>query len=169
MTRDLVVPAASEGDDVSPVEVRLADVTADNWRDVVALEVEPEQRHLLASNVYSLAEASFTPAARPRAIYAGPRLVGFLMYEPGDTPEERHRVSIYRFMIDRRVQGRGYGRAALLKAIDEIRAMPGITTVSICYAADNPAKVLYESLGFVPVDRDEDGDVIADRPLEGAR
>ena len=31
--------------------------------------------------LYSLAEARFDPDARPRAIYAGERIVGFLMYD----------------------------------------------------------------------------------------
>ncbi len=146
-------------------EVRLAEVTADNWRDVVALELDADQRDLVASNLYSLAEASFTPLARPRAIYAGTRLVGFLMYDAGDDNEPQ-RASIYRLMIDRRDQRQGYGRAALERALDEIRALPGIATVSICYAPENPAKALYTSIGFVEIGLDEDGEVVAELSIK---
>jgi GNAT superfamily N-acetyltransferase len=34
-------------------------------------------------------------------------------------------ASIYRFMIDRKHQGKGYSRAALSKALEEIRAIRG--------------------------------------------
>src|SRR5829696_5393351 len=61
-------------------DVKLKDVTADNWEAVVDLELSAEQEDLVASNVYSLAESKFDPDARPRAVYAGRRVVGFLMY-----------------------------------------------------------------------------------------
>jgi diamine N-acetyltransferase len=164
MTPDRDANEKIEGASPAP-EVWLAEVTADNWRDVAALELDADQHDLVASNLYSLAEAKFTPRARPRAICAGTRLVGFLMYDLGDD-DEPHRVSIYRFMIDRRRQRQGYGRAALEEALDEIRALPGIATVSICYAPENPAKTLYTSLGFVETGRDEDGEVIAELSIQ---
>jgi diamine N-acetyltransferase len=146
--------------------VRLADVTARNWRDVIALELAEDQRRLVASNLYSLAESKFDALARPRAIYAGDELVGFLMYDVGE--DDPRRAVIYRFMIDRRHQGRGYGRAALRQALDEIRAQPDVATVSICYEPDNPAKALYASVGFIEVGSDEDGEIIAELTVERA-
>lgn len=153
-------PAGLQAERAKP-DVQLAEVTAGNWRDVVALELDDDQRDLVASNLYSLAEAKFTPLACPRAIYAGTELVGFLMYDLPDE-DEPGRAAIYRFMIDRRHQRRGYGKAALEAALDEIRAYPGIATVSICYAAKNPARVLYESLGFKEVERDAQGEIVAE-------
>jgi diamine N-acetyltransferase len=149
----------------SPIEVTLAEVTADNWRAVAALELDAGQQDLVADNLYSLAESKFDPDARPRAIYAGRRLVGFLMYDVTGA-EEKLEASIYRFMIDRKHQGKGYGRAALSKALDEIRAIPGIATVSITYMPDNPvAKPFYASFGFDEVGLDEDGEMIAELDL----
>ena len=69
-------------------------------------------------------------------------------------------------MIDRKHQGKGYGRAALGKALDEIRAIPKIRKVSISYMPDNPvAKPFYASFGFVEVGKDEDGEIIAELAL----
>ena len=142
-------------------DVKLKDVTEDNWRAVIDLKLDPEQEELVASNLYSIAESRFDPDARPRAVYAGKRVVGFLMYDV-----QPRKASIYRFMIDRKHQGKGYGRAALGKALDEIRAIPRIRTVSIRYVADNPvAKPFYASFGFVEVGKDEDGEIIADLAL----
>ena len=148
-----------------PHDVRLKDVTAGNWRAVIGLELDPAQQDLVADNAYSLVEARFDPDARPRAVYAGKRIVGFLMYElqPRDKPRE---AAIYRFMIDRRHQGKGYGRAALGKALDEIRAIPTVKTISISYMPENPvAKEFYASFGFVEAGKDEDGEMIAELKL----
>jgi diamine N-acetyltransferase len=82
-----------------------------------------------------------------------------------DTPDEGV-VTIYRFMIDRGEQGKGYGGAALARALDEIRAMPGAEAVSICYMPENTAaRDLYKAAGFVETGVDEDGEVIATLPL----
>jgi diamine N-acetyltransferase len=102
-------------------KVRLRDVTADNWEEVVDLEVSDEQEDFVADNAYSLAESKFDPYVKPRAIYAGKHVVGFLMYESLESDGKPHDYSIYRLMVDKRHQGRGYGRAALELAIDEIK------------------------------------------------
>jgi diamine N-acetyltransferase len=147
-------------------DVKLDDVTADNWRAVIGLELAPEQKQLVASNAYSLVQSRFDPNARPRAVYAGSRIVGFLMYNVRQTADGSRKASIYRFMIDRRHQGKGYGRAALRNALDEIRAIPGLSKVSISYMPENPAaKPFYGSFGFVEVGKDDDGEMIAELAL----
>jgi diamine N-acetyltransferase len=147
-------------------DVELRDVTADNWHAVVALELDPEQEDLVATNAESLVEARSDPDARPRAIYAGERVVGFLMYDVYQRRDKSRGASIYRFMIDRSHQGKGYGRAALGKALDEIRAVPGLRKISIRYMPDNPvAKPFYASFGFAEVGKDEDGEMIAELVL----
>ena len=147
-------------------DVRLKDVTEDNWYDVIALRLDAGQEDLVASNLYSIAESKFDPDARPRAVYAGKRVVGFLMYDVQRKRDGSHRATIYRFMIDRKYQDKGYGRAALSRALDEIKAIPRMKTVSIGYMPDNPvAKPFYASFGFVEVGRDEDGEVIAELAL----
>ena len=147
-------------------EVELKDVTAENRKAVAALELDPAQEDLVASNAESLAEARFDRDARPRAVYAAERLIGFLMYDAGAADDEPREAVIYRFMIDRRHQGKGYGRAALAKALHEIRAIPRVRKVSISYMPDNPvAKPFYASFGFVEVGLDEDGEMLAELPL----
>lgn len=119
----------------------------------------PARKTWWASNLYSVAEAQFDPDARARAVYAGN---GFLMYDVQKTKGKGQEASIYRFMIDRKHQGKGYGRAALSKALEEIRAIPGVNRISIRYMPENPvAKPFYASFGFVEVGRDRDGEVIA--------
>jgi diamine N-acetyltransferase len=109
-----------------------------------------------------LPRRKFDPDARPRAVYAGKRVVGFLMYDVQKIKGKAKEASIYRFMIDRKHQGQGYGRAAVSKALKEIRAIPGVNRISIRYMPENPvAKPFYASFAFVEVGRDRDGEVIA--------
>lgn len=146
--------------------VELRDVTADNRQAVASLALAPDQEDLVASNAESLREARSDPDARPRAVYAGGRVVGFLMYDAGEPDDELREALIYRFMIDRNHQGKGYGRVALALAIDEIRAIGGVSKISISYMPDNPtAKPFYASFGFVEAGVDEDGEMIAELTL----
>jgi diamine N-acetyltransferase len=147
-------------------EVKLKNVTARNWRAVARLRLAPGQDDLVASNLYSIAQSKFDSNARPRAVYAGDQIVGFLMYDVWEAKNKTHEASIYRFMIDRKQQGRGYGRAALAQALDEIKAMPTVRKVSVGYMPENPvAKPFYASFGFVEVELDEDGEMIAELVL----
>jgi diamine N-acetyltransferase len=146
-----------------PDEVRLENVTARNWSAVARLKLAPEQKDLVASNLYSIAQSKFDPNAHPRAVYAGRELVGFLMYDVREKKEQTREASIYRFMIDVKHQRKGYGRAALARALDEIRATPGVKKVSIGYMPENAvAKSLYATFGFVEVGKDEDGEIEAE-------
>ncbi|MEJ0075686.1 MAG: GNAT family N-acetyltransferase [Alphaproteobacteria bacterium] len=147
-------------------KVRLEDVTVRNWRAVARLKLAPDQQGLVASNLYSIAQSKFDPNAHPRAVYAGDKPVGFLMYDVRETKDQTREASIYRFMIDRNHQGKGYGRAALTQALAEIRAVPGIRKISIGYMPENPvAKPFYASFGFVEAGKDDDGEIIAELTL----
>ncbi|PSJ54271.1 GNAT family N-acetyltransferase [Pseudaminobacter soli (ex Li et al. 2025)] len=138
-------------------------MTEANRALVLALQLSPDQMDFVATNAESLEEAEEDRDARPRVVMIKDRVVGFLMYEaPADDDEAR----IYRFMIDRTYQGRGYGKAALRQALDEIRSLGHVRHVSICYAPENEAaRHLYRSAGFVEEGLDEDGEMIADLVL----
>jgi diamine N-acetyltransferase len=147
-------------------DVELRDVTAENRQAVIDLQLDPQQQDLVASNAESLKDARSDRGARPRVIYVGERVVGFLMYDPGEPDDDPREALIYRFMIDRSHQGAGYGRAAINKALDEIRAIGGVRKIFISYMPDNPvAKPFYASFGFVEIGTDEDGEMIAELAL----
>jgi diamine N-acetyltransferase len=85
------------------------------------------------------------------------------MYEVVDDQGPFLTASIYRFMIDRRQQGKGHGRAALAELLKEIQSIPGVKKISICYMASNhQAKQFYANFGFREVGRDRDGETIAE-------
>ncbi|MHB0874896.1 MAG: GNAT family N-acetyltransferase [Anaerolineae bacterium] len=126
--------------------VALRDVTRDNWHTCIGLKVRPEQQSFVASNIYSLAEAKIEPWLVPQAVYAGEELVGFVMY--GADPDH-DQYWLMRLMVDERYQGKGYGRAAAVAAIERLGAYPDCHEVYLGHEPENAvAARLYASLGF---------------------
>lgn len=146
-----------KGDSTDGSDIRLEPIGAENRQAVRELEVAEAQRHNVDDNRSSLKEAKNDRDARPRAVVAGHRVVGFLMYDASDDE-----ALLYRFMIDHREQGRGYGRKALSALIEEISALGHVRDVIVCYVPENEAaRRLYHSAGFVDDDVDEDGEILA--------
>jgi len=138
--------------------VALRDITVDNWQTCIHLQLAEGQDHLLASNLYSLAEAWVEPALRPRAVYDDDTMIGFVMYvyDPAQAC-----YWIPRFMIDARCQGMGYGRAAMQAVIDELRGQRPEAPIMISVTPDNePARNLYLGLGFADTGHNRRGEDI---------
>jgi diamine N-acetyltransferase len=98
----------------------LQSITFETVRTITDLEVTTNQRKYVAPNSVSLAEALFNSGAWPRAIYLGEEPVGFLMlFDPTISGAIKRGIfadsdmGLWRLMIDRRHQGKGYGRKAL--------------------------------------------------------
>lgn len=131
----------------NPPTVSLRPVTPENFNEVIRMEVRDDQKHFVASNQYSLAEAHVFAGRTPLVIYADETPVGFLMYCYW---EEDQQYWIFRLLVDEKHQGHGYGRAAMRLAIERMRALPGCTQIFISYEPENnAARTLYTSLGFV--------------------
>ena len=94
-------------------------VDRNNFRDILKLSVGEGQEHFVATNAYSLSQAKAQPECVPFASYDGETLVGFCMYgmDVGD-----REYWIYRLMIDRAYQSRGYGREALSLLLERLQA-----------------------------------------------
>ncbi len=90
----------------SILEITLKPVTKNNYEDVCDLRVSEEQEDYVAENMWSLVESMFNPHYQTRAIYTNSVPVGFLMW----APEKFDKVSIWRFMIDKKYQQKGVGR-----------------------------------------------------------
>lgn len=128
--------------------VELRPVTADNWRQCVALELEPGQTGFVSSNLFSLAQSKFEPCRLPCAIYnSAEQLVGFAMYNHRPLPDGSFRIS--RMMIDKAFQGRGYSRKAANEIIERMRRIGDCHEIYLDYAPENSAAAgLWGSLGF---------------------
>lgn len=142
--------------------LRLEKITGKNVWELLELRVEEDQRGFVASNEVSVIEAYIALTrgghACPFGLYDGDRAVGFVMIgygtdEDWEEPPEiaKNNYSLWRLMIDRRYQRRGYGRAAVGLALDFIRTMP-CGQAAWCWVSYMPentaARRLYRSFGF---------------------
>jgi len=126
--------------------VELKEITPDNFEEVLNLKVAEHQKSFVSTVAYSLAQAWVYKSAYPFAIYANDKAVGFIML---GYYEERKQYTLWKFLIDERYQNKGYGRKALLLAIDYLidsfEVTEIFTGVSLC---NETAKHLYASVGF---------------------
>ena len=156
----------TENQDWASQPVRLEKITWDNFEAVTNLHVNEEQRNFVARNKDSLVHAFLAITDENKqvftfGIYKGKKPIGFLMIgydigeDDGTEPSAdwflRNSYYIWRFMIDKRYQGNGYGREALKLALDFVRTFPA-GEAKYCWLSYEPenevAKKLYLSLGF---------------------
>lgn len=126
--------------------VSLREVTAETARTILKLEVNEEQKHFVAPNAVSIAQAHFEPKAWFRAIYADETPVGFLMLY--DDPE-KPRYFLWRYMIDARYQKMGFGKRAMDLLLDHVRTRPGAREMTLsCHPGEDGPEPFYRHYGF---------------------
>jgi diamine N-acetyltransferase len=149
------------------MNVHLVEVTKDTVRAVCKLDAGDGGQQV-APNAFSIAQAYFAPEAWFRAIHAGDTLVGFLMlydYTLAEAPEERE-FFLWRLMIDRNHQGKGYGHAAVERLVEHVRTRPGAERLLVSHVKDaEPLARFYHSLGFRYTGEEEDGELVMSRAL----
>lgn len=147
--RQWYVPAEKKNTDGGKKEISLRPVTEENFLDAFMLRLAEGQERYVSAPVRSLAQAYiYRDRCAPFGVYSGDDMVGYLMviYDYGAAE-----YGIWHFMIDREEQGRGYGRAAMLKALEYIGTKPFGSSgrvVLTCNRENESALGLYRSLGF---------------------
>jgi diamine N-acetyltransferase len=151
--------------------ISLREITSENRAAVEALTVAESQAEYVASVSESLVEAAETPDACPwyRAIYAGDTPVGFVMISDGITvtnPAYLGPYFLWRLLIDRRYQGRGYGSAALRLVVEYVRMRPN-ARVLLCSAVQGPASPIgfYLRQGFRTTGEVHEGEIVIELDL----
>ena len=128
--------------------IELREITKDNYEDCLNLSVEEDQKSYVASNTYSLAQAYiFRKTAYPFAIYSDDTIIGFIML---GYYEDKSCYTLWRFMIDKKYQNKGYGKQALLLGIDYLKHTFRVKEIFTSVVPENIyAKRLYKSIGFI--------------------
>lgn len=133
--------------------IHLVDIDPGNWR--LKLQVSESQKTYVANSAVMLARAYAYRDQRSRAfvIYNDETPVGMGLYY--DLPDlECYDLSL--IFIDERYQGKGYGKAATKAVLEAMKQDGKYRKIDLCYIEGNDAaKKLYESFGFVEIDRDE--------------
>jgi len=132
------------------------DVDNSNWRDVIKLTVHDNQKHFVASNIYSLVQSMFDDElkgmVKTQGIYDDETLVGFTMFgqDDDDPRDETGTMWIVRYMIGKDFQRKGYGQAGIQHLIAMARQQPETKRIRLSYEPENTvAKKLYARCGFV--------------------
>lgn len=128
------------------MKISLRKVTGDTVRSICDLSVKDNQKSFVAPNAVSIAQAYFYDYAWFRAIYADDKPVGFVMLS--DRPELPE-YYLWRFMIDKRYQKKGYGKQAIELLIDYVKSRPkaDVLWTSVIQSKGGPQR-FYEKQGF---------------------
>lgn len=127
-------------------EVSLRRITSKTVREICDLSVSDNQKKFVAPNAVSIAQAYFCRYAWFRAVYADETPVGFAMlYEN----PKRGTYYLWRFMIDAKHQGKGYGRKALDLIIERVKKKPRAKAFLLSVVrAEGSADNFYKKFGF---------------------
>ena len=146
------------------MNIELRAIDEFNKNDVEALEVSDDQKQYIASNRDSMETSQkdeHREAARPFAIYAGEKMVGFAMFAfdiASSDPDDKY--WLWRFMIDKNSQGKGYGAAALEKIIDYFKSQGADHILLSTKASNTAALSLYRKYRFAETGEMNDGEII---------
>ena len=142
--------------------LHLEKVNGNNVGDILKLTVSKSQKNFVATNEISIIEAytaiTGNGHAFPFGIYDEDKPVGFLMIGFDvddywtDAPEiAKGNYNLWRLMIDKAYQNRGYGKEAVSLALEFIKSMP-CGEAEYCWLSYEPdnavARQMYHSFGF---------------------
>lgn len=128
------------------MSISLREITPANFKECINLTVAEDQKDFVASNVVSIAWTKVYPTAKPLAVYSDDEMVGFVMFGL-DTEDNRYYLG--RLMIAEKFQGKGFGKAATLAVIEELKKNADCKEIYLSFVSENTnAERLYKSAGF---------------------
>ena len=138
--------------------INLRDITKKNLFSIIDLNVREDQKDQVASNSVSIAQAHYSKSAWFKGIFNNHIAVGFVML---DLIKEENKCFLWRFMIDEKHQGKGYGKLALNQVIDWVRSLEAFEEIRTSYVpTKNGADGFYEKFGFIETGKLEDSNEI---------
>ena len=144
--------------------LRLVELSAATIVAVNNMSLKPGQEQFLAPISYAVAGTVANPAtAWQRVVLDGDDVVGFVSANFDlEATQDYFRSVLWRINVDADDQGRGVGRFAVAKLIDEARDR-GMSHVNVIYEAGSGGpEAFFERVGFTAVGETEYGEVIAE-------
>ncbi len=124
-----------------------------------------KQRQCVADNSASIAQAHFSETAWFRAIYLNGAPIGFIMLDGFHSNDfiDISEAFLWRFMIAKPYQGKGYGKKAIALLLEYLRAN-GFKKLSLSCEPlsmnEESPENFYKKLGFISTGEIEDGEMI---------
>ena len=126
--------------------IQLREMTQENFWEVIELKVNDKQKGFVLENSISIAQSKIQPECIPLAIFNDGTLVGFLMY---CIDRDDGNYWVYRLMIDRKYQRKGYAKKAMEVLLNEIKKDKNRNKIMLDVKMESIEAVeLYKSLGF---------------------
>ena len=127
--------------------IHLKDITKTNLISIINLDVGEKQKDQVASNSISIAQGHYSNSAWFKGIFNDDNAVGFVML---DLITKENKCFLWRFMIDKKYQGKGYGKIALSQVIDYVKSLKVYDEMKTSYVPKkNDAKGFYKNFGFI--------------------
>ena len=144
--------------------LRLVELSAATIVAVNNMSLKPGQEQYLAPISYGIAATVINPQTSwQRVVLDANEVVGFVSanFDP-EAPQDHFKSVLWRINVDADDQGRGVGRFAVEKLIEEARER-GMDRVNVIYeAGEGGPEVFFQRVGFTPVGETEYGEVIAE-------
>lgn len=142
---------------LSEPKLTLMTINNSNWRNVIRIKVKPEQMDFIAETSYYLLLCHYGELWQPLAVNLGDQVIGFIMWaiDPQDGS-----CWLGGFHLDADWQGKGYGRLTLQTTIKMLSEQEGVRDFALSVLSNNPAVMVYKSLGFLETDEMEDDEMI---------
>ena len=144
--------------------LRLVELSAATIVAVNNMSLKPGQEQYLAPISYGIAATVINPQTSwQRVVLDANEVVGFVSANfDAEAPQEHFKSVLWRINVDADDQGRGVGRFAVEKLIEEARER-GMDRVNVIYeAGEGGPEVFFQRVGFTPVGETEYGEVIAE-------
>jgi len=144
---------------ISTPKISLRKINRRNLEQVINLNVKPNQKFLVAPNAKSIAESHYTRGTWLRAIFLGDTPIGLVLLVDSSLKFKTLKpknlfLSLWRFMIDGRYQGKGYGRKALELVIEYAKSRPNAREILLTHETlKGNAGEFYKKLGFIHTGR----------------
>ncbi|MCK5125802.1 MAG: GNAT family N-acetyltransferase [candidate division Zixibacteria bacterium] len=144
-------------------QITLCEITKETLSTILKLEVNEYQKCFVATNAKSIAQAHFEEKAWFRAICADDTPVGFVMLY---LDQEKAEYFLWRFMIDRKFQSKGFGYMAMEIVIDMVRKFPNAEKFVLSFQSGegNPSG-FYSKLGFKETGEVSEGERVMEKDL----
>lgn len=128
--------------------IEFREITKENVIAIIDLDLLEHQKDQVAPNAVSIAQGHYSEEAWFRAIYNNDKPVGFVMLS---LDYKKNKFWVWRFMIDKNHQGKGYGRASidLIKQVIKEK-VPNVTEIYLSYVPkeEGGADEFYKKVGF---------------------
>ncbi len=126
--------------------ITIKPITIENIKACINIDtgIDPQ---FLAPVVNNIALSYVLPSKIPLAIYRDDHVIGFASYEKDTEPRIAYDILV--IVIDKKLQGKGYGTEAMKALIEYLSEFDDCKVITLNYNRDNKrAEALYKKLGF---------------------